>query len=94
MEGPVEASPSVEAIQNWIVSRISHLTGIPSGEVDVQAPLTRHGLDSVALIALAADLEKWLGYRFRENPLNAASTIESLALFLAEEVAKKPMRLQ
>jgi acyl carrier protein len=88
VEEPVGASPSVEAIQTWIVARVSHRTGVPSAEVDVRAPLTRHGLDSVALITLAADLEKWLGYRFRENPLNAASTIESLARFLAGEVAK------
>lgn len=92
MEGPVDITPSAEAIQTWIVSRISHLTNVPPGEVDAKAPLTRHGLDSVALIALAADLEKWLGYRFRENPLNAASTIESLAGFLAEQVAAKKTR--
>jgi len=88
VEGPIDPSPSAPAIQSWIVSRIAHLANVPPNEVDVKALLTRHGLDSVALIALASDLEKWLGYRFRENPLNATSTIESLAQFLAERVAR------
>jgi acyl carrier protein len=55
--------------------------------IDVRAPVTRFGLDSVAVVALAADLEKWLGYRFRANPLEEYSTIEALSRFLAEQVA-------
>jgi acyl carrier protein len=83
---------SAQEIQDWIVTRISSLTGMAPAEVEVQAPLTRHGLDSVTLIALTADLEKWLGYRFRENPLDAHPTIESLAQFLAEQAAKDEHR--
>ena len=72
-------TPTADEIQAWIVARVSHLTNVPAGRGGRRAPLTRHGLDSVALIALAADLEKWLGYRFRENPLDAHPTIEALA---------------
>ena len=82
-------TPSAREIEAWMVERVAGLTGVPPAEVDVRAPLTRHGLDSVALIALAADLEKWLGYRFRENPLHAHPTIESLARFLADRVAER-----
>ncbi|MFO0843085.1 MAG: acyl carrier protein [Gemmataceae bacterium] len=81
-------TPSAEEIGDWIVARVSALTEAPPEEIDVRAPLTRHGLDSVAVIALAADLEKWLGYRFRSNPLDAHPTIEALARYLAAEVAK------
>jgi acyl carrier protein len=77
-------------IQEWLVSRVSSLTEIPPAEVDVRSPLTRFGLDSVALVLLATDLEKWLGYRFRENPLDAHPTIETLAQFLAEQVSRCP----
>jgi acyl carrier protein len=82
-------TPSVEEIQAWIVARVSHLTNVPATEIDATAPVTRHGLDSVALIALASDLEQWLSYRFRENPLDRHPTIETLARFLSEEVAKQ-----
>lgn len=77
---------SVEEIQAWIVARVSALAGVAPEEIDVRAPLSRFGLDSVALIALAADLEKWLGYRFRGNPLEPYPTIEALSRFLAEQV--------
>jgi acyl carrier protein len=81
-------SPSEREIQDWIVDRVSRLTEVPPAGVDVRAPLARHGLDSVALIALASDLEKWLGYRFRENPLDAHPTIAALAHFLAGQVGQ------
>ena len=89
MEGPAGVTPSAPEIENWIVDRVSALTGMPPAEIDVQAPVTRHGLDSVALIAVTADLEKWLGYRFRENPLFTYPTIAALALFLAAQVADR-----
>lgn len=80
-------TPSKDEIQAWIVQRVSALLEVEPDQVDVEAPLTRYGLDSVAVVIIAADLEKWLGYRFRENPLDAHPTIQSLAQFLADEVA-------
>jgi acyl carrier protein len=77
---------SAREIQDWIVARVAALTGVPPDEVDPAAPVSRHGLDSVAVITLTADLEKWLGYRFRENPLDDYPTIETLSRFLAEKV--------
>ena len=82
-------TPTAAEIQDWIVDRVSRLTDVPPEEVDVRASLTRHGLDSVALISLASDLEKWVGYRFRENPLDAYPTIEALSQFLAAKVADR-----
>jgi acyl carrier protein len=80
-------SRSAEEIQAWIVNRVGQLTQVAPEEIDVRGPMTRFGLDSVAVVALAADLEKWLGYQFRENPLEAHPTIESLAEFLAQQVS-------
>ena len=37
---------SAEEIRDWLVTRVSQLTGVPSGELDVRAPLARSGLDS------------------------------------------------
>jgi polyketide synthase PksN len=74
---------SVQEIQDGIVARVSALTGVAPQEIDVHESLLRYGLDSVAVVALAADLETWLGYRFRENPFEAHPTIAALAQFLA-----------
>jgi acyl carrier protein len=80
-------SRTADEIEHWLVERVATLTGAPADEVDPAAPLTRHGLDSVAAISLIADLEKWLGYRFRENPLEQYPTIAALSRFLADETA-------
>ena len=74
---------TADEIRAWLVERVSALTGLPPAEVDPDAPLTRHGLDSVALIALTAEFERWLGYRFRENPLDRYPTITALSEYLA-----------
>ena len=80
-------SRTADEIERWLVERVGVLTGVPADEVDPAAPLARHGLDSVAAITVVADLEKWLGYRFREYPLERYPTIAALARFLAEETA-------
>jgi phthiocerol/phenolphthiocerol synthesis type-I polyketide synthase D len=82
-------SRSAQEITDWLVARVSDLTGLPPEEIDVQAPLSRSGLDSVAVVALASDLETWLGYRFHANPLEDHPTIASLASFLAEQVGTR-----
>jgi acyl carrier protein len=79
---------TADEIRHWLAGRVSTLTGLPPAEVDPDAPLTRHGLDSVALIALVGEFEEWLGYRFRENPLDQYPTITSLAGFLTSRPAE------
>jgi acyl carrier protein len=78
---------SSREIQDWIVARVSALAGVAPQEIDVKESLLRAGLDSVAVVALVADLEEWLGYCFRANPLDEHSTIAALAQFLAERTA-------
>jgi acyl carrier protein len=82
-------SRSAEEIQAWMIDRLSRLLRIAPGELDPREPIVRYGLDSVALVAFAGDLEEWLGYRFDGNPLEDHPTIEALAAFLAAETAKR-----
>jgi acyl carrier protein len=78
---------SAQEIQDWLVARLSRVTGMPPQGIDVRKPLLSYGLDSMAVLALTADLGKWLGYRFQEDPLDEYPTIEALAAFLAAETA-------
>jgi acyl carrier protein len=80
---------SAHEIESWLVARASTVTGVSPSEIDVNESLLRLGLDSVAVIALAAELEKWLGYRFHENPLDAHPSIAGLSRFLAEQLAEE-----
>ena len=74
-------------IQDWIVARVAALTGLEAAAVDPDAPVARHGLDSVAVVTLVSDLEAWAGYRFRENPLDRHPTIRGVAGYLAGRLA-------
>jgi acyl carrier protein len=78
---------SAQEIQDWIVARISALTKVPAREIHVSEPFLRYGLDSVAVVALVAELEDWLGYRFTSDPLEDHATVEALARFLAEQTS-------
>jgi acyl carrier protein len=79
---------SAREIQDWLVARVSHMTGVPQQQIDVRQPLLAYGLDSMAVLALTTDLGQWLGYRFHENPFDDYPTIEALAAFLAEQTAR------
>jgi acyl carrier protein len=81
-------SRSAQEIQAWMIDRLARLTGLAPPELDPREPIQRYGLDSVALVAFATDLEEWVGYRFRSNPLEDHPTVEALAAFLADEMAK------
>jgi acyl carrier protein len=79
---------SADEIRDWLRTRVSSLTGIPPTEINENEPLLRLGLDSVGVVTLAADLENWVGYRFKENPLEQHPSIQALAFFLEAEAAK------
>jgi acyl carrier protein len=72
-------------IQDWLIARVSNLTGIAAEEIDVSEPFYCYGLDSVVVVTLLADLQTWLGHRLRDNPLDDHTTLEALAVFLAEQ---------
>lgn len=79
-----------EEIQAWLINRVSTLTGIPAGDIDVNEPIERLGLDSIQMLVLTADLETWLGFRFRADPLEEHPTIATLATFIAKTQAREP----
>ncbi len=81
---------SAQEIQDWLVHRISSLTGLAPEAIDVDEPYYRHGLDSVSMVLIFTDLETWLGRRFHENPLLEHPTIASLAHFLADKPESRP----
>jgi acyl carrier protein len=83
-------SRSAQAIQDWLVAQVSRLTQLPPEEIDVQAPYEYYGLDSVMVVSLIVELQKWLGRRFHDNPLDDQTTIAALAQYLAQHDENKP----
>jgi len=54
-------SPTAEAIQAWLVSKLSEELGIEPHDIDIREPFASYALGSVQAVSLSGDLEDWLG---------------------------------
>ena len=80
-------NPNAGEIQAWIAQRVAALVGAKSSAIDVRAPFTSFGLDSVKLVGVSGELEDWLGRSVSPTLLFNFPTIETLANHLGEDVA-------
>lgn len=74
-----------EAIQAWLVSRLTKELKVDPQDIDVRKHFSRYGLDSLTTVALICDLEDWLGRRLSDTLVEDYPTIETLAWHLAKE---------
>lgn len=80
----------VAEIQTWLVSYIAKDLEIESQQIDVNAPFSRYGLDSSAMIMITADLGDWLGQQLEPTVSYNHPTIEALSRYLAIKEAVVP----
>ena len=66
-----------------LVTLASECLGVPADEIDVRAPLSRYGLDSLTAVELTAALATELGRELPDSVLLEYPDIESLERFLA-----------
>ncbi|MBA3311823.1 MAG: acyl carrier protein [Planctomycetaceae bacterium] len=85
---PAPKSPSASEIREWLVTKLSEAQGTPPSEIRTDAPLIGMGLDSMQFVVLVGEMEQWLGCRFTDNPLIDYPTIDTLADFLANQLAQ------
>ena len=76
-------SQSPEAIQAWLVSRLSDLLGIDPREIDVREPFASYGLGSTEMVGLSGELADWLGRQISPALPYECPTVETLARHLA-----------
>ncbi|MEA5565925.1 AMP-binding protein [Anabaena sp. UHCC 0399] len=79
-----QATQTKEAIQAWLVAKLSDLLKVTPQEIDVQKSLARYGLDSLAIVNLAGELEQWLGYKLSSTVTYEHPSIIALANYLAK----------
>lgn len=77
------AAPSREAIQNWLQLYIAESIQVEVEEVDITLPFSYYGLDSVAALGFAGELEIWLGRELPQTLTWDYPNIELLSAFLA-----------
>jgi acyl carrier protein len=52
---------TVEEIEAWLLSHLRERLGPEAADIDAHLPFSYYGLDSLDAVALAAELEEWLG---------------------------------
>jgi len=77
-------APGAEAIQAWLVSKLSELLEIEANEIDVGEPFASYGLGSTELVSLSGELAEWLGRQLPAELAYEFPTIEALARGLAD----------
>ncbi|HEX6047365.1 MAG TPA: beta-ketoacyl synthase N-terminal-like domain-containing protein [Pyrinomonadaceae bacterium] len=82
---PGDPTANSEIIRTWIVAQIAERVGLDPVELDVRKPLRSYGLDSVANVAITADLGTWLGRDLSPTLIYEHPTIEALVQHLAGE---------
>lgn len=80
--------PWATEIRDWLVNKLSEAQHDEPAEIPVDKPLVDMGLDSMQFVVLVGELEQWLGCRFTDNPLIEYPTIETLSVYLADQVAR------
>jgi acyl transferase domain-containing protein/acyl carrier protein len=78
-----ESSANAEAIQAWLLSKLSERLGIESHEIDIREPFASYGLGSTEAVSLAGELAEWLGRKLSPALVYEYPTIEALARHLA-----------
>jgi acyl transferase domain-containing protein/acyl carrier protein len=76
---------NADAIQSWLVSRLSELLQVPPEEISLREPLVNYGIDSLQTIRLSGELENWLGRRLDPTLVYEYTNLENLARYLAHE---------
>src|SRR3954469_13407596 len=82
-----------EAIQEWLLSKVSEALATDHTEIDLREPLSTYGLGSIAAVGMTGDLETWLGLELSPTLFWEYPTIEELAGFLEESVAREGGRI-
>ncbi|GGO54804.1 acyl carrier protein [Streptomyces lasiicapitis] len=85
MTQPVSGPITLDELQSWLVERVGEYVPDLDEKVDPNQELGEYGLDSVAVVAFAADVEDWLGIRVEPSAVWDHPTVTQLAKFLLTE---------
>ena len=75
---------STDEIETWLLERLQMRLGPDSEPVDAHLPFSYYGLDSLDAVALAAELEDWLGEPVSPDVAWDHPTAHAVAVYLGE----------
>lgn len=78
-------TPMQESIRQWLVAAIAVRKGIAPAELQSHETFAHFGLDSAAIVAIAGELESWLGRRLSPTLLYEFPNIDALSAHLTAD---------
>lgn len=89
-----ETDRLAERIEARLLEWLTAQAHVSIGDADPAKPFAEYGVDSLAAVELSADLERWLGIKIPAIAAWNYPTSESMARFLADEVASSAHSLE
>src|SRR5947207_13000241 len=74
---------TAEAIEAWLVNRLAECLEVPPEEISIDEPFANYGLDSMAAVRLAGDLEDLAGRELPPTLVWDYPTIRAVSLYAA-----------
>jgi len=87
-DSPPRLMNTPELIEYWLIERVAQLARVDRDAIESTQPFSYYALDSVDAAGLTAELEDALSIDLEPTLLWDYPTIESLALYLAQEMAR------
>jgi acyl carrier protein len=84
-------SQSAAAIEAWLLERLQARLGPDAEEVDAHLPFSYYGLASIDAVALAAELQEWLGVPVSPSLAWDFPTAHAVAAHLAAAEPEGPV---
>jgi acyl carrier protein len=78
-------------IEGWLLHRLQSRLGPGAEVVDRYMPFSYYGLDSIAAVELAAELEDWLGRPVSATLTFDYPTVSAVATYLAAKSVSAPL---
>ena len=80
-----QAPLTAASLEEWLVTKISSVSGIKPEQIDTTQPFADFGLDSVTLVGLSGELEELLGKSLSPTVVYDYPNIEALAHHLSKK---------
>jgi acyl carrier protein len=82
---------SAAEIEAWLLERLRARLGPAAEPVDAHLPFSYYGLDSLDAVALAAELEEWLGVEVTPDVAWDHPTAHAVSIYLGGSTTDAPV---
>ncbi|MEU8376600.1 acyl carrier protein [Micromonospora sp. NPDC048894] len=91
--GTTSVDGAVATLRDWLLERVAAYLPDVEEPISPRNPLGEYGLDSIVVLALAADIEDHLAISLDPTALWDYSTVDQLTVFLLDECVRQKSQI-